>query len=110
MKSVLEGKLQSGLDSTKFKRKARETKVTHSETKVRPLAQETRKQHNHDRKMDAMALQKRKVSAFVPSSNPRSQRQSSFTTLETGVFFASIATGMSPEKQGYEARLQNLNL
>ena len=105
VKEVLEGTVSSGGRTTvNGHRKARETHLNHSQTKVRSLAKETRKQHNHDRNANGM-LQKRTVSGLAPSTSLRSQSQSSFQTLETGVFFASVATGMSPERQGYEERL-----
>lgn len=112
VKAVLEGTLRSGGDpgraSLEGSRKARETHVSHYEAKVRPLAKEARKQHTRDRKMDGeKTLQSMKVSAFVPAASVRSQSQSTFRTLDTGVFFASVSTGMSPERQGYEERLRN---
>lgn len=110
VKAVLEETVRFGGDQgsarASGRANARETHVSHSETKVRPLAKETRKQHNHDRQI-AVAQTTWKSRQSEVQTNSRSQSQSSFMTLETGVFFANIATGMSPERQGYEARLRN---
>lgn len=108
VKAVLRGSVRFGGDqgSASAIGRARETHVSHSETKVRPLAKEMRKQHNHDRQID-VARTTRKSRGSEVATNSRSQSQSSFKTLETGVFFANVATGMSPARQGYEARLQN---
>ena len=111
VKAVLEGTVRSGGNrgrvSVDGSRKARETHASHYEAKVRPLGKEARKQHTRDRRMDGEALQRRKVSAFAPAASVRSQSQSTFRTLDTGVFFASVSTGTSPERQGYEERLRN---
>ena len=110
VKAVLEGTVRFGGDqgsaSASGRAKARETHLSHSETKVRSLAKETRKQHNHDRQIGA-ARTTRKSRRSDVATNSRSQSQSSFMTLEAGVFFANVATGVSPERQGYDARLQN---
>jgi hypothetical protein len=104
---VLEGAVSGGRSQGRRQRKARETKEAHAATKVASLVNKPRKQHERDREMEAMTLPKRQSSSFVPASTSRSQRQSSFKTLDTGVFFANVETGPSPEAQGYQGRLQS---
>lgn len=60
--------------------KARETKMTHSESKRGSIQKEPRKQHGRDREMEAAS--KSGMSSSVPS--PKGRSQSSVGRLETG--------------------------